>query len=245
MKVLSYDPQLIAAGAAPYLLTNGQHFYKRTGPTTFDTSAVDVSVVAEAAKQSPPGQHVLIDIEEFDLKTEPELAARNIASAIWTWRNVSPSAVLGIYRTVPDLMYGATVHTTRQLLDRNANAAKLGGFADDIAAWQSRNDYYNSAFGDALDFYCPRLYAGNDWPNWKAYAHYQLIESKRLADGRPVYPIMWAVYDSLTPIPLAQWNQMIDWVESHYCIDGIMIFTHATLQGATGWRDRVSESIAR
>lgn len=241
MKVFSYDEQLIAEGATPYFLTNGEHFYRRTGPNTFDTSAVDLSIVAEAAKQSPQGQHVLIDIEEFDLKADPERAERNIASALWTWRHVSPSSVIGIYRTVPDLMYGATVHTVRQLLDRNTDASKLGRFAESITEWQQQNDDYAKAFLPALDFLCPRLYASNDWPNWKAYAHYQLAESRRIAGSRPVYPIMWPAYDNKTPIPLEQWRQMLAWVSTHYCVDGVLLYTPPKYPGAEGWRDVVQE----
>lgn len=241
MKIFSYNTVLLEHGATPLLVTNGPHFYHTKPDGTFDLSAVDLQVVAESARNTDNPQYVLIDIEEFDLKNEPERAVRNIASALWTWRQESPHTILGIYRTVPDLMYGATVHSTRVLLDRNANAARLGGFANEIRAWQSRNDYFNTAIGPALDYLCPRLYAGNDWPNWKAYAHHQLVEAKRLAQGKPVYPIMWAVYDSLTAIPLAQWKQMLEWVDTHYCVDGIMLFEHSKVQGVEGWVEAVAE----
>lgn len=239
MNLYAFDPGLLAMGASPYLVAKNEWLYHPRGQNSYDTSHVALDVLTEKVLAAPPGQRVLLDIEAFDPATEPERCARNIAAAAWTWKQLDPTAKIGVYRIVPDLHYDAAVKMTKLLIDRKANASQIDDKMQATAAWQRQNDRVATAIVPAVDYLCPCLYAIQDWPYWKSFAHAQLVEAARLAGGKPVLPIIWPVFRNLEPIPLAQWRTMTEWLATHYAVSGILAYSTPKYEGADGWRDAI------
>jgi hypothetical protein len=241
VNVYSSDPLLIEMGARPYVLAAGDCFYAKLPNGKHDTSAVDLDVVSRTVREWPKGQRVLLDIEAFDNDTSK--AVRNIAAAMWTWKHRDPSAVLGIYRKLVD-MVDAHRKILISLTDIGVSSGDLDKHEESLAIWQSANERFAHALGEAIDFICPNAYAYDNGAHWLPYVHGSLIEARRLCMGKPVVPIVWPVFRELKPIPLDTWTAMCRWLVSHPCVDEITVFTHPKYDGAAGWREALMSECA-
>lgn len=237
MIIYSYDPQLLNMGASPYVLAKNLMIYRPGVNGGNDLSEIDLDVLAATVRSMPPGQTVLLDIEAYDPKTEPDRAAQNIAFAARVWKQLDPTATVGVYRIVPDLHYDGSVSTVKLLIDRTAAADRLKHKVDDIAAWQKQNERMADAIVPCVDYLCPCLYAIKDWPYWKAFAHAQLVEAQRLARGKPVRPIIWATFRDKTAIPAAQWETMCRWLGTHFCVNDVVVYSTPSLPATDKWRE--------
>lgn len=236
MKVYSYDEQLISMGAVPCVIAKNLMLYKPGPRGGNDLSAVDLDTLAATVRSMPPGKTVLLDIEAYDATTEPDRASQNIAFAARVWKQLDPTATIGVYRIVPDLHYDGVVKLAKLLIDRKADASQIDEKMEATAAWQRQNDRLATAIVPAVDYLCPCLYAVQDWPYWKVFAHAQLVEAKRLARGKRVLPIVWATFRNLQPISDTQWGVMCKWLATHHCVDGIMVYS-SVAPACERWRE--------
>lgn len=244
MKIYSYDQQLLDMGASPCVIAKNLMIYRPGVNGGNDLSEIDLDVLAATVRSMPPGQTVLLDIEAYDPKTEPDRAAQNIAFAARVWKQLDPTATVGVYRIVPEIRYDAPTKIVKLLIDRQCDAISLEEKHRDVDTWQQQNDRMAEAIVPCVDYLCPCLYAVRDWPYWKAYAHAQLIEARRLARGKPVWPIVWATFRDRSAIPAAQWETMCRWLGTHFCVNDVVVYSTPSLPTADNWREVLVASIS-
>jgi hypothetical protein len=175
---------------------------------------------------SGASQPVIIDIERWPLKGNPQVVKENVGKlvTILSWiKAEAPNIQVGAYGTVPLNDYWRAIR---------------GPASKEHQAWQQDNDRLDELAAQ-LDALYPSLYTFYpDRQGWVTYAVAQLTEARRKANGKPVYAFLWPQYHEsnaklrLQPVEPEYWELQLNTVSQH--ADGLVIWG--------GWGDRGAES---
>lgn len=239
--VLSYSTDMIALGAKPYSLLTGYWWYDGS-----DRSRVDPDNIAQIMANTlfDSTGPILMDIEEWDCHHETEVVIQNCRLAAEMYR-AGGHREIGFYRLLPYSDYWAGATLRRALI--GGTTYTLKSRKELIRKYHKLNDYVNSKIGSYVDFYCPRCYvsyddSSNAFEEWKYYAGYSILEAKRLAQGKKVYPIIW--FNASSPSTALQetlWNNCIDYVSRFPGIDGVMIYSGLEQPSVYDWKTALNE----
>ncbi len=172
---------------------------------------------------------VIIDIERWPLKGDPQTVKENVGKllAILSWiKDETPDIQVGAYGTVPLPDYWRAIR---------------GPGSKEYLAWQQDNDRLDEMAAQLNALY-PTLYTYYpDRQGWVRYAVAQLTEAKRKANGKPVYAFLWPQYhDSnkklrLQPLEPEYWELQLNTVRQH--ADGLVIWGGWGEKGPESWNE--------
>lgn len=204
------------------LLYEARLFPGKHAPTAMPPEQTVRSIGKELSGVSQP---VIIDIERWPLKGNPQVVKENVGKlvTILSWiKAEAPNIQVGAYGTVPLNDYWRAIR---------------GPASKEHQAWQQDNDRLD-ALAAQLDALYPSLYTFYpDQQGWVTYAVAQLTEARRKANGKPVYAFLWPQYHEsnaklrLQPVEQDYWELQLNTVYQH--ADGVVIWG--------GWGDRGAE----
>lgn len=140
--------------------------------------------------------------------------------------------------------------TTRQYMVDIVNAFKVDGRAYDIGYyamvpqrdtfaamlpwhpsytnWKSRNTAVQS-IADAVDILCPSLYSlYSDQQRWDNYTIENILEARRLANGKKIIPFLWPQYHNFSDRKALQYIDVELWLHQlttvYRMCDGVIIW---------------------
>ena len=243
--VYSYNSTAIAAGATTYRLLGNSFWYANNGSDRSKVSCEDVAdgIVGVASRESATSR-VLVDVETWSPRTEPEQTLRNMRNAVWMWRAGS-GRELGFYRVLPYSDYWTPAYLQRA----------IGGSPDYSEATQTAkvarnmevNDRTAAALVDLVDYLCPRVYRSyNDddhYDDWQWYVTLSVMEALRVGKGKPVYPIVWFNDANGDELSSARWIQMLQYVSALPGISGIMVYSGGSAPSGYTWTDAIAALI--
>jgi hypothetical protein len=169
-----------------------------------DLSAPDEATTRAFARRiAETGQIVCFDIEHWPLdirNNAPEVVNANLVKLIniVTWiHEETPQVKVGFYGISPirDHWTPSSYYTALDIPSTSPYytwyKAHLADFEGAFLEWQRANDILKPLM-DKVDVVFPSLYAFYDNPaGWDKYAYGMIMEAKRLAPGKPVYPFIW------------------------------------------------------
>lgn len=243
MKILATDEQLVAAGALPYQLGTNWCWYDRVNKV-YDFSHVSMSAVDAACHESKRDDPLLVDIEAFDLVKDFDTAVANIMRAAMRWRTNQPNRVLGLYSLVPERNYWCPVNAAYYRDVWKADKWLEQQQAND--EWQLRNTRAAEALLPVFDFVAPSIYEFYaDKPvAWRVYAEANIREAIRIANGKPVYPVLMpSIHPGTKPIDIQQWASQVDFCASVPGVSGLIIHTSPTYVVHEDWRNPLIEIV--
>ncbi len=168
-------------------------------------------VVAAIPHDNTP---IILDIEHFDLRTNPQITeseTRELIEIIRAFKMAAPGRPIGYYGFFPLGGYGREIE------------------AGDVAAtsiWQRQNDAMRRLLAE-VDFLAPSLYTLLDNPaGWTKQARATICEARRLSK-KPVYPFLWPEFHEGSPfknmpVPVQFWTVQIDTVARY--ADGMVLW---------------------
>lgn len=208
------------------LLYEARLFPGKHAPTAMPLEQTVRSIGKELRGASQP---VIIDIERWPLKGNPEVVKENVGKllTILSWMKAeAPNIRVGAYGTVPLPDYWRAIR---------------GPASKEHQAWQQDNDRLEELAAQ-LDALYPSLYTFYpDRQGWVNFAVAQLTEAKRKANGKPVYAFLWPQYhDSnaklrLQPVEQDYWELQLNTVYQH--ADGLVIWGGWGDHGAESWNE--------
>lgn len=239
--VLSYDAEAIAAGATPYRL--GTTSFWNISGDTIDPARIQYYINLFGAETSP----FVMDIEAWDLKEEWDVAGPNLKLAASMWAAQS-SRPIGFYALLPDVEYWYFVLLSRAITA--ANAYDIVKYSANISSWMTRNDRTYAMLGQYVDFLVPRVYVlysddvNNPFSDWKLYATSAIQEAVRLANGKPVYPMMAAqVAGATVPLLETEWIASLQYVLSLPGVSGVAIYSGGTDPVLFNWVTAIADML--
>ncbi len=129
---------------------------------------------------------LIVDIEHWSLRTSLGPSVSKYVTVLGWMRSAAPAAKLGLYGRPPM---------------PDARRAQLLPSDPAYRAWQSQNDQL-MPIALALDVLTPVLYTANDDTGfWLRNATGQVVESKRLGGGKPIYPFLNPAYHTVAAPP--------------------------------------------
>lgn len=227
-----YNPQCwssseaLAAGADQYLFGGTDFWFPSDGEGGYVTDAVDAAAVQAKIDQHGDGDPwLMLDIELWNIKTETAEAIANLRAGAVPWREQT-NRTLGFYRMVPysDYTLGQGLKAAVDASDAQAEA-KWRGL---INSWMRLNDANYAALSDVIDIFIPRCYVPDTWTldDWKWGAGLQIAEAIRIANGKPVYPIVWSSFAPAGAfLTEAQWIDVLQFVSAFPGIGGTVIWS--------------------
>lgn len=193
---------VIAAGATQYRAATGAWWYTPLGGGLYDTLAIDTSVVQaniNAYLANQTGIPLMADIEAWNLADPAEYddGIANLQLALGMWQDQT-DRVIGLWSMMPAAQY---VHPT--VLGTSLEAGTLATEATKrsvLSTIQRLDDKIATDLLPYVDFVMPRVYqaAEDNVTLWKWAAAWMILESIRIADGKPVYPSYWDYYGNST-----------------------------------------------
>lgn len=159
-----------------------------------DTDGIDVTQTQYWIDQynaSPTGFPFIIDLEAWNIRTETEKAIEQLTLAASMWGEQT-DRLIGIYAYIPNHDTESLAALIKSAVD--GSSAFLKERATCMLSLEMHlNDYVNARLGPLVDFYVPRcyVYGANEVAKFRYEASQQIIEAKRLAGGKPIYPIWW------------------------------------------------------
>lgn len=192
--VYSRVANLITAGAKRY--TNGSHLYWFVDGVVPDPAAVDVPTIQskiDTFLATPNAYPLMVNIEAWNLTTEAtyDKAIADITLCASMWRDQT-SLETGFWSLVPHYTFTDTINLATAIgASDKFNTAKYR------ARLSNRMVTYTNRFANDLlpyaDFLLPYCYQTDSYTiaQWKWFCAEQILEALRVADGRPVYPIVW------------------------------------------------------
>lgn len=244
-QVYSYAAASQAVGADAYQLGAGWFWFVPDGED-YDRSAVDAARVQNGidtygARTDP----LLVDIEEWDMSTETSVALTNLELALSMWHAQSARPI-GMFRLVPysDYFLHAQLYDAVNTSDATLEVRQRALFT----SWMRLNDSNWARLGQYCDFLCPKVYVqyDNQVARWKYYAAASVLEAIRLADGKPVYPIVWWAEQAEAGDPAmteAEWIASLQFVCGLDGIGGIMLYTGGTAPVGYTYTDAISNIV--
>ena len=247
--VYSYSAAAQAVGAENYELLTGSWWYQNIGGGVLDKSRVYPPTVAYYIRYSRglgKTGPALIDIEEWDSRTEQEQMLRNIELASSAWR-MGGGRETGIYKILPHADYWAPIYLKRAL---DGNPSYSVTTQSSIIARNMRiNNQTEKRLGKYVDFLCPRCYVSYNnataIAEWKWYATLSVMEALRCCRGKPVYPIVWyyAASDSV-PLDEEYWIESLQYIAALPGISGIFIYSGLDDPTEYIWTDAIEDLVA-
>ncbi|NLX55088.1 MAG: hypothetical protein GXY58_08240 [Planctomycetaceae bacterium] len=239
--VLSYDAEAIAAGATSYRLGTTSFWNIRDG--VIDPARIQYYISMFGAESSP----LVMDIEAWDLKTEWDVAGPNLQLAARMWSEGS-SRPIGFYAIMPDVQYWYFVLLARAIAE--ANAYDIVKYSANISSWMTRNDRTYAMLGQYVDFLVPRVYvlysddSNNPFSDWKLYATSAIQEAVRIANGKPVYPMMAPQVGGATePLLETEWINALQYVFSLPGVSGVAIYSGGTDPVLYNWVTAIADTL--
>lgn len=236
MQIYSYDKLLIAAGASPYRLGTHGFWFAKKSDGSYDTSHVDVKTIdALIAKYGAETFPLLVDIEAWDFEEDRAIVAEQLPIVLQRWR-VGSTRPIGLYAHVPERSWFIPVNWAADVPTGKESTARSS-----MWGWRDRNSRNAADFLGLFDFVCPSIYAfyPDQWANWRVYAEGNIDEAVRVAQGKPVWPIIYPHYPDEAAIDNQNWAMMVDWVAGHPRVGALMIFAASELN----WRDSIVERL--
>ncbi len=208
------------------LLYESRLFPGKHAPTALPPEQTVRSIARELGDASGP---VIIDIERWPLKGDASLVKENVGKlvTILSWiKAEAPNTQLGAYGTVPLNDYWRAIR---------------GPGSKEHQGWQQDNDRLDELMTQ-LDALYPSLYTYYpDQKGWVQYAVSQLIEAKRKAKGKPVYPFLWPQYHEsnrqigLQHLDPGYWELQLNTVAQY--ADGVVIWGGWGTNGPEAWNE--------
>lgn len=229
-----YNPQVyfakdkdegIPEGANLYLFGGGEYWYTPLGGG-FITSAVNEQVVAAGVAADEGGtEFLMVDIEAWDLATEREEMIENLLKALIPWHE-SGKRPIGMYKQLPYATFTPGSDLKAAIDSGNLKSIEIA--RSKITAYMLQNDVNYAILGQYVDLLIPRCYAvsASTWASWKWAIGLQLCEALRIANGKPVYPIMWFRYNvtGFPELSEADYTEALKFLSSFPGIAGTIIW---------------------
>jgi hypothetical protein len=157
---------------------------------------------------------IILDIEHFDLRSNPQMTereTRELIEIIRAFKKAAPGRPIGYYGFFPLGGYGREIEA---------------GDAAATIIWQRQNDAMHRLLAE-VDFLAPSLYTLLDNPaGWTTQARATICEARRLSK-KPVYPFLWPEFHEgspfkNTPVPVQFWTVQIDTLARY--ADGMVLW---------------------
>lgn len=147
-------------------------------PHVLGSGVPDAGQVQQALALPRSNEYLNVDIEAWPL-TGPDQASSlaKYQKTLSAFRKADPSVKLGLYSVLPvrDYWRAIGVHGTVGLND-----------------WKQQNTNIASSLLPHVDALFPSLYTFyDDKAGWVAYAQANLVEARRISQGKPVYCFLW------------------------------------------------------
>ena len=159
---------------------------------TEDRSEPDLARVRTVASELDPGQLVVLNVEHWPSKGDPEVVAdtvRKLSSMVDAMREVNPSLTIGIYSVLPIRDYWTPVNF-------DSGTERYDGWVDDNLVLQELAEHVDVILPSIYTFYpdyyadgSPRLFERD---RWIEYATDNLLQAQQY--GKPVIPYVWPYY---------------------------------------------------
>jgi hypothetical protein len=244
--VITDNESLIDRGATRVLVTGHWHVFRdTTGQGDYDTSRVDVEQMDRAAEGvEDNGDPFLLDVEVFD--NDEQALVENMRLALMRWKSAKPTRPIGMYRLLPQRNFWPPV--TRYMYQSGETNAQTWLEAERrYDVWKAYNDRVAAELMPLVDFLCPSVYALDSryMRYWGAYADANIREAARVADGKPVWPIIQPLYRGGGQLEAAQWSKMVELMAEHPQSDASMIYCPESYEPHlhAGWERPVLELI--
>lgn len=225
--VYSYTAAVIAVGATSYLPMTASYWYTDAVQPTPPGATVDQSVIQGKINDflaTPNERPAMMDIEAWDLGDSDEydegIEQLKIAAGMWQDQT---DRLVGFYDLFPSHQY--------------ARPAALASTTKSTVAWQAAmlssvmrlDDRIAGELLPYVDFLLPRVYHVYEdaVAQWKWSASWQILEAIRIAQGKPVYPVVWhhwGVNPDYTPLSEANYRASLQFVASFPGIAGVFLW---------------------
>lgn len=220
-------PSFNGSPIRPIKLLYESRLFIRNQPHASLPAQDTVRSVAKELRGGP--DWVIIDIERWPLKGDPQTVKENVGKLLAILSRIkdeTPDIQVGAYGTVPLPDYWRAIR---------------GPGSKEYLAWQQDNDRLDEMAAQLNALY-PTLYTYYpDRQGWVRYAVAQLTEAKRKANGKPVYAFLWPQYhDSnkklrLQPLEPEYWELQLNTVRQH--ADGLVIWGGWGEKGPESWNE--------
>jgi hypothetical protein len=188
----------------------------------------ETSIKTWLSRRPSVSKLVVLDVEHLPLTGDPlvvEKSVEKFRDLLARTRRVLPDRTIGYYAVPPIRDYWrATDSTTSRR----------------FKTWQAENDKWQT-LADDVDAIFPSLYTFyDDESGWVRYAKANLIEARRLAPNKPIYPLIWPQYHESnnrlagTLIPGTFWRVQLDTIARY--ADGVVIWGGYQLK----WNEQAS-----
>ena len=178
----SNKPDLSAYGIQPITAIYSGAFSPTGWYTNVDLLPSVESVQAAARVAQQKGHRVMIDIEHWPLNGAPDAVLNSLTKylTVLRWfRNAAPGLSVGFYGGPPIIDYWRAVK---------------GPSSQEYQSWMGENNQLYP-LTRAVDVIFPSAYTFySDQAGWKKYAIAQIMEARRIGEGKPVYVFLWPQY---------------------------------------------------
>jgi hypothetical protein len=226
---LKSQPDLSTFGLEPVNIIYEQFLSKRGGPLNERWPNPELMrVIGERAAKK--GLITVLDVESWYRYPLPQRIERYVY-LLNAFRAGYGSGPLGYYGVAPGWAYKAVI---------------AGRNSEEYKNWKKRNHLFNPII-ELVDFLSPELYTyTSNAKLWQAFAQETVLECKRLAKDKPVYPFLMPRYHPFagplnnTPIPAKYWRLQLDTLKE--VSDGLVIWTGPSLNwdsNAPWWQQTV------
>lgn len=248
--VYSYDATAGSNGAHQAYLLSSWYWYPYNDPNDsgsgYNETAVDPAIVQRGIDTHGGDAGLrLIEMETWNPYTQAGIAGPNWQLAAKMWQQQT-SHLIGFYRLFPDI----TSNYLPVIYFKDAVAANDYVTQDRwraiIATWMKQNDYNITFVRDYIDFLCPQCYVqtSGSQTDWQWSIGLQILESTRLAGGKPVYPICWfRAQTSDAVLTESEFVNSLKFILSFPGVSGIYMYSGGTAPVLYTWQDKITEIV--
>lgn len=191
----------------------------------------DITRIQQIAKKAhESGDIVVLDIEHWELKGDPDRTRESIQKykyVIDHFRNYAPDLKIGYYGLPPI---------------RDYYRALRGKDSPKYQQWQQENNRLVTLF-QSIDISFPSLYTFKNNPaDWQHYAIEQIKEARRIAPDKPVYVFLWPKFHNSNRLLKKQFIPEDFWMlqlkTARAYADGIVIWGGWSDGGPAEWNSQ-------
>lgn len=246
MPVYSTDERLYAAGALRMRFGGGEFWYAPDTadkwPGSLDLSRVDEqAVIAGLQSHGHEQWPLLVDIEQWSAKEEPELTAENLVRALIPW-SLGSNRAIALYSVIPSDFAHDGYRWVQSTESGDTATAEV--LKQRIRFVMEMNDRVADSVMPLVDAIVPSCYVlrRSVIDQWKCATALQILESRRIAKRRRVLPIVWhrAQVDGEC-LSEDEYRDVINFVAGFPGVDGLVVWTQGEWPTDYDLRDIISD----
>lgn len=238
----AYDANAIAAGALDYLGATASFWYDDPDHPEAGVSAAKVQqYIGTYGDSTTP---LLMNIEQWSPVTDYSTWLANLTLAASMWQAQSPRPI-GFYHQLPYFDNYDATHL--QAAIAGSDETDEAKHRSALSTWQQLYTKSMRDLGNLVDFLVPKCYVlyNGDQTAWKWIVSFQVLEALRIANGKPVYPILW--HDAQTDaadLTSAEFTSALQFLAGIPGIAGVFFWSGGDDPAGYNWYDIAGAQVA-